>query len=262
MRAPVRDNMSGSIERVVIVTPTYNERDNVGPLLDRILRQQSRVDGAVFSVVVVDDSSPDGTGQAVAGYARSNDGVHLLNGEPKRGIGRAYQRGFAYAIEVLRADTVFQMDADLSHDADDIPRMIAAIRGGADFVIGSRYVAGGDLPQSWSAFRKANSRWGNIFARHIAGLRPLRDCTSGFRAIRADLLRRIAIQRLASSGYAFLMTLLYEAVRHGARVVEVPIRFGDRAYGRSKLGLRDVVEFIALSLRLRISMMFGRRRAG
>jgi dolichol-phosphate mannosyltransferase len=184
--------------------------------------------------------------------------IHLVNGTRKSGLGRAYERGFAYAIDVLRADVIFQMDADLSHDPDDIPRLLEALRGGADFVIGSRYVAGGGLPESWSRFRKANSRWGNYFARHIARLRPLRDCTSGFRAIRSSLLRRIEIHRLAKSGYAFLMTLLHEAVRNGARVVEVPIHFGNRAYGESKLGLRDVVEFIAISIRLRLSMMFRR----
>jgi dolichol-phosphate mannosyltransferase len=151
------------------------------------------------------------------------------------------------------------MDADFSHDPGDIPRLLTALADGSDFVIGSRYVPGGSIPSNWSAFRKANSKWGNIFARYIAGLRGVRDCTSGYRAIRASTLLKIELSNLAVTGYAFQMSLLHAAVNCGATVTEIPIKFADRVRGESKIGIADIVEFMIKSFEIRLSMIFKRR---
>ncbi|HJZ66824.1 MAG TPA: polyprenol monophosphomannose synthase [Blastocatellia bacterium] len=245
------------VDRVVIVLPTYNERENISKLLDAILDQEARLRAVSLSVLVVDDSSPDGTGEAVENYVRENANVHLLGGTRKRGLGTAYKRGIAYALDRLMADVVFEMDADFSHDPDDIPRLLAELRNESDFVIGSRYVPGGSIPDDWAFWRKLNSKWGNVFARYIAGLYDIKDCTSGYRAIRADKLKRIDMRKLAGSGYAFQMNLLNEAVKNGMRVSEIAIRFTDRAHAKSKLGLRDITEFILNAFLIRFSLLFS-----
>jgi len=185
----------------------------------------------------------------------------LLGGAKKSGLGTAYKRGFAHALNRLDADVVFEMDADFSHDPNDIPRLLAALREGSDFVIGSRYVPGGSIPDNWAYWRKANSKWGNVFARYIAGLPEVKDCTSGFRAIRGAKLREIDVDRLAVSGYAFQMNLLDQAVKQGFRVSEIPIKFTDRVHAKSKLGFGDIVEFIINAFRIRLSLWFGPRRS-
>jgi len=247
-------------DRVVIVLPTYNEKENIGRLLDAILRQGERLSDARLVILVVDDSSPDGTADVVEEYSKRHSNIHLLGGAKKNGLGTAYKRGFAYALNQLQADVVFEMDADFSHDPDDIPRLLAPLREGSDFVIGSRYVPGGSIPDNWAYWRKANSKWGNVFARYIAGLPGIKDCTSGFRAIRAASLREIDVDKLAVTGYAFQMNLLDQAIKHGFRVSEIPIKFTDRLHAKSKLGLGDIVEFILNAFRLRLSLWFGARR--
>jgi cellulose synthase/poly-beta-1,6-N-acetylglucosamine synthase-like glycosyltransferase len=199
---------------------------------------------------VVDDTSPDGTGEMVEHLQRLYPQLFLLRGK-KEGLGKAYIRGFQHAIRVLKADAVFEMDADFSHNPNDIPRFIQALEKGSDFVIGSRYIKGGSIPKEWSLLRKMNSKFGNVFARYIAGLREVKDCTSGFRAIRTSLLKQIHLNRLDVAGYAFQMNLLFEALRKGAIVTEVPIAFKDRVYGQSKIRIKDVREFIAHSFYLR-----------
>lgn len=254
-KATTRKN---GMDHVVIVLPTYNEAENIGELLDAIQNQAQRLENSRLSVVVVDDLSPDGTGEIVSEYSKQHPNVYLLGGEKKRGLGTAYKRGMFYAIDELGADIVFEMDADFSHDPNDIPRLLKVTSQGSDFAVGSRYVPGGSIPDNWSALRKANSRWGNIFARHIAGLRNIRDCTSGYRAIRTDLLRKIDLDKLAVTGYAFQMSLLHEAVQNGAVVSEIPIRFTDRMRGESKIGMSDIVEFMINSFEIRLSMIFKR----
>jgi dolichol-phosphate mannosyltransferase len=238
--------------RLVIVLPTYNEKENIRGVLDAIFSQEGRIAPASLSVLVVDDLSPDGTADIVREYSRKTANVHLLVGK-KEGLGRAYKRGFAYTINNLNADIVFEMDADFSHNPDDIPRLLAKVCEGDDFVIGSRYVPGGSIPANWSLLRRAMSRWGNIFARHIAGLRDIKDCTSGFRAIKIEVIEKIDFDKLGGTGYAFLMMLLYEAARNGAKISEVPINFTDRVCGKSKLGLPDIAEFILKSVRIGLS---------
>lgn len=193
-------------------------------------------------ILVVDDKSPDGTADLVRGLQTEFGNVHLIEGE-KQGLGAAYIRGMRHALEHLQADVIFEMDADFSHKPEDVPRLLSAIENGADFVIGSRYVKGGSIPREWGLLRKLNSLGGNIAARYIAGIYRVRDCTAGFRAIRALLLRRIDLNNLRVQGYAFQVALLHAAVEEGGRVVEVPVDFIDRKHGESKLGLSDIIEF-------------------
>lgn len=238
--------------KVVIVLPTYNERDNIRSVLEGILRQKYYTADVRISVLVVDDMSPDGTAEIVRELARIYPNVHLIQGR-KEGLGIAYVRGFSHAIHNLGADIVFEMDADLSHDPNDIPRFLSEILKGYDLVIGSRYIPGGSIPQNWGAFRKANSKWGNVFARHIAALKPIKDCTSGFRAMRADVLRNIDFTSLGIRGYAFQISLLH-AIKSGRFLIsEIPINFTDRSTGKSKLKIKDIFEFMAISLSLGLS---------
>jgi dolichol-phosphate mannosyltransferase len=227
--------------KVVIILPTYNERDNIAPLVLALEEQFARLDHDM-QILVVDDSSPDGTAEVVRQMQAAHPRLHLLGGT-KSGLGAAYIRGMHHALERLGADAVFEMDADFSHRPADVPRLMTNIDHGADFVIGSRYVPGGTIPKEWGLHRRAISLCGNIVARYLAGIYRVRDCTAGFRAIRASLLRSIDLDTMRVQGYAFQVALLHAAVAHGARVVEVPVDFVDRRHGASKLGWRDVVEF-------------------
>ena len=228
--------------KVVIILPTYNERGNIVALLASLQDQFGRLRHDMH-VLVVDDNSPDGTADLVRYAMQQSPNLHLLTGA-KAGLGAAYIRGMQHAIGELRADVVFEMDADFSHDPADVPRLLAALEGGADFVIGSRHVKGGSIPAEWSTWRKWNSAGGNWVARYVAGLYGIRDCTAGFRAIRASILRQIDFSDLRVKGYAFQVALLHQAVTQGAVVKEVPVHFVDRKYGQSKLGLGDITEFI------------------
>jgi dolichol-phosphate mannosyltransferase len=228
--------------KIVIILPTYNERENI-VLMIRALQEQFRSIPHDMHILIVDDNSPDGTAEAVRSEAPAWQNVRLITGS-KQGLGVAYIRGMNHAINELKADAVMQMDSDFSHKPEDVPRLLAALDGGADFVIGSRYVPGGKIPDEWSFLRRMNSKWGNIFARYIAGMYSVRDCTAGFRAIRASIIREIDLDRLRVKGYAFMVSLLHEAIVNHAKVQEVPVEFVDRTRGETKLGLSDIVEFM------------------
>jgi dolichol-phosphate mannosyltransferase len=244
--------------KVVIILPTYNERGNIVALLASLQGEFQRIRHDAH-VLVVDDNSPDGTAGLVREAMQRYPNVHLITGE-KAGLGAAYIRGMQHAIDELRADVVFEMDADFSHNPADVPRLLAALECSADFVIGSRHVKGGSIPAEWSLWRKLNSAGGNWVARYVAGLYGIRDCTAGFRAIRATILRQVDFSALRVKGYAFQVALLHQAVTLGAVVKEVPVDFIDRKYGQSKLGLSDITEFIlnAWWIRLRALRTFIR----
>lgn len=244
--------------KVVMILPTYNERDNIGHIIDA-LQAQFRHMPHDMHILVVDDSSPDGTADIVrqkqAGGSNAN--VHLLMGQ-KAGLGAAYIRGMSHAMDKLHADAVFEMDADFSHKPEDVPRLMVALDQGADFVIGSRYVKGGSIPKEWGLLRRMNSLGGNIVGRYVAGLYKIHDCTAGFRAIKTSLLRKIVFDDLRVQGYAFQVALLHKAVSLGATIKEVPVDFIDRTEGESKLGISDIIEFIlnAWWIRLHSSKTF------
>ena len=245
------------------VIPTYNEASDIVPLLRRLTGLYRDADAAFL---IVDDESPDGTARLVREFIASDDRVRLLEG-PRRGFGQAYVRGMVHALDALGADVVVQMDADFSHDPADAGRLLARLadggpgaepapagrqrglplqdvgRGGADVVIGSRYVAGGSIDPRWHVGRKLLSRWGNRFARWIAGVRGVNDCTAGFKVIRADALRAAKVEDIRVRGHTFQVVLLHRLIHAGARVVEEPIHFRDREHGRTKLGIGSVLEF-------------------
>lgn len=228
---------------VVVVVPTYNECLNIETLVSGVLRQ-----GPTFRLVIVDDNSPDGTGQMADELATVHVGrIDVLHRPAKRGLGPAYLAGFARALE-LAPDLVAQMDADLSHDPEALSALVAATRN-ADLAIGSRYVPGGGT-SGWPFWRRALSRLGGNYARAVLGA-PVTDLTSGFKVWRRPLLERINLVAVRSDGYAFTIEATWRAVRAGGRVVEVPIVFSDRVAGASKLSRRIVVEAALLVWKLR-----------
>ena len=204
-----------------------------------------------FRYLVCHDLS-DGTAGLVRAFAAGDPRVHLLEGE-RRGIGWAYVRGMVHALDHLGAEAVVQMDADFSHDPADADRLLAGIANGADVVIGSRYVPGGAIDERWPLGRRLLSRWGNRLARWIAGVRGVRDCTAGFRAIRASLLRAARVEDIRVHGHAFQVELLHRLIQAGARVVEKPIHFRDREQGQTKLGIGNTWEFFCNLWRLRLT---------
>jgi len=239
----------------VIVLPTYNEAKNILTVLQEINQQKAFLGGDELMVLVVDDSSSDGTANLVKKAQSSYPNLYLLGGGQKAGLGAAYTRGFNYALTFLKADIVFEMDADLSHDPNLIPVFINEIKKGADVVIGSRYIKGGSIPESWPVLRKLNSKWGNIFARFVAGLNNVQDCTSGYRAISKRILEKINLSKLGVKGYSFQMNLLHAAIKQNATVREIPLNFKDRLYGESKMRLKDIAEFILNAFFLRFPLL-------
>lgn len=228
---------------VFVVLPTYNERSNI----ERMLTRLAALD-AVTGIVVADDQSPDGTGAAADALAAQYPGrIHVLHRSGPRGYGQATRDGMELAIS-RGADLVLQMDADGSHDPQFIPAMIATTAD-ADVSIGSRYVPGGSVV-NWPLRRRLLSRFANFYVRTILGL-PARDCTSGFRCWRAGVLAPALQQRTRSNGYAFLVEMLWGAVRGGARVAEVPIAFIEREHGVSKMSRRVIAESVVIPWRLR-----------
>lgn len=222
--------MSG---RRLVVLPTYQEIENIGVAVARVRQACPDAD-----VLVVDDASPDGTAAAA-----EEAGAHVLCRAGPRGLGPTYVEGYAWAV-AHGFDVVAGMDADLSHDAAALPELFRAVEDGADMAIGSRYVEGGAV-QDWPLHRRALSRWGNRYA--IAVLRlPVRDATSGYRVVSADLLRRLSFDSVPANGYGFLIELLYRATRAGACVVESPITFVDRRHGASKMRARIIAEAVLL----------------
>ena len=227
---------------VTVVLPTYNERDNLPVLVPDILGRGD------YRVLIVDDASPDGTGAVADALAREHPArVDVLHRRGRRGLGRSYVDAFR---RVLASDTdlVCHMDADLSHDPSYLPALVAAARR-FDVVIGSRYLQGVSVV-NWPLHRIALSAAANRYVRTITGA-PVADCTSGFRCWRRDALGRIPLDRLVSNGYAFLIETLHEALRHGARVGEVPIVFVERRHGHSKVSLNVLAESLIMPWRVR-----------
>ncbi len=237
------------MKKVVIVIPTYNESENIERVINLIYEKTKNLNDYSINVLVVDDNSPDKTYEVVEKVSKKNKGVILLKRKDKAGLGTAYIDGFRYAFKNLNPDVIFQMDADLSHDPKEIPNFLREIER-YDFVIGSRYVKGGEI-LNWGIARKVISFFGNFFARVVAGMYNVKDCTTGYRAIRAGLLKKIDLDRINVHGYAFLLGLLHACYRKKARIKEIPITFLDREYGSSKLTKKDMFEFFINSFRLR-----------
>jgi dolichol-phosphate mannosyltransferase len=233
-----------------VVLPTFNEAENLEAILAVILpvmREAVGRDG--FRVLVVDDGSPDGTGRIADRIAAEEPEVEVLHRSKREGLGPAYLAGFATALDG-GATHVFEMDADFSHEAHDLPRLLQGTEQ-ADLVLGSRYIPGG-VVTDWGLGRRIISRGGSAYARRVLGL-SVRDLTGGFKCFRREVLEGIDLRSVRSHGYAFQVELTYRAVRAGFRVVEVPIVFRDRRLGRSKMSFRIALEAMLLVPRLRRS---------
>ena len=228
--------------KICFVLPTYNEEENIGNIIQQILKEEKSLSKHTFTILVVDDNSTDETQTIVQSYISSNSKVHLVTGQ-KKGLGDAYKRGFKYALNDLKADLIFQMDSDGQHDTSLIPDFVSYIEEGKDVVIGSRFVEGGTTPD-FSFSRLLMSKVGNLLVRYVGGITQLQDCTSGYRAIRASYLKELDFSYLSTRGYSFQSSLICDLAWRGADISEIPIEFSSRQGGDSKLALRDQIEFL------------------
>ncbi len=233
--------------RAVVCLPTYNERENLGDMV-RALGDKG------VSVLVIDDNSPDGTGELADRLVEELDYVQVLHRGRKEGLGPAYLAGFDRAL-ANGAELVLELDADFSHDPDDVPRLIEAARD-ADLVLGSRYVEGGSI-RDWGRLRRFVSAGGSLYARMLLGV-PVRDLTGGFKCFRREVLETLDLDAISSRGYAFQIETTYRALRAGFRVVEVPIAFAERERGGSKMSKAIVLEAIWKVPALRLRALLGR----
>ena len=228
--------------KIAIVIPTYNEAQNLPQLVEAIFGLKL----PDLSLVIVDDHSPDGTGQ-LADELANKYSLHVLHRPGKFGLGSAYRAGFDYCLD-NGAEYIFEMDADFSHQPKDLVRLLSAVEAGADLSIGSRKIPGGHII-GWNWKRRLYSNGAMFFARLLLGLKT-RDITAGFRCFRASTLRRIDYQSIKSNGYAFQIEMIFRLEKAGLKIVEIPVIFPDRRLGRSKLGAKDIREFFVLILKL------------
>lgn len=226
----------------LVVLPTYQEAENVQDVLARIRMAVPDAD-----IVVVDDGSPDGTADLAARAGHDLGRIDVLRRTAKSGLGPAYRAGFAWGLD-RGHEVLIEMDADLSHDPDVLPRLIAAVgEGGADLAIGSRYVPGGAVP-GWPRSRRLLSQWGNRYIGLMLGL-PVRDATAGFRAYRRSILEKIDLERVRADGYGFQVEMVYAVSKAGGSIIEIPITFRDRVRGISKMSPDIVLEALVLVTR-------------
>jgi dolichol-phosphate mannosyltransferase len=245
--------MTALAPAVWVIVPTYDEADNIRPITAAVLEVLPAA-----TILVVDDGSPDGTGQIADELAAADPRIRVRHRTAKQGLGRAYLDGFGVALDG-GASTVLQMDADFSHDPAALPSLIEPIHSGeADLVIGSRYTKGGAVVD-WGIGRRLISRAGSLFARVVLGLRP-NDLTGGFKAWRASTLRAVPFDGVHAGGYVFQIEMTYRASRAGARIREVPITFRDRRLGQSKMSRRIIVEALVVVVQLRVDELLDRVR--
>jgi dolichol-phosphate mannosyltransferase len=240
---------------VCVVLPTYNERENLEPIIAAILEALPEA-----QLLVVDDNSPDGTGHLADTLAATEPRVQVLHRAAKEGLGAAYRHGFRWALDRPEVRAVVQMDADFSHDPRALPGLIAPLMHDTDLTLGTRYIRGGGTV-GWPWYRRLISRGGTLFARTVL-LLPYRDLTGGFKAWRRELLEAIRLRDANASGYGFQVETTWWAHRRGARIAEVPIVFRERVAGRSKMNGAIVREALLVVIRLRVGAIaeaFGRR---
>lgn len=233
--------------KTLIIIPTYNELENLRPLIQEIFLYVSQSE---TDILIVDDNSPDGTGKLADELSAEHPRIHVMHRAGKLGLGTAYIAGFKYAIE-REYDAAFEMDADFSHDPRYLPNFLKAIED-ADLVIGSRYVKGGGTP-NWSLLRRFISGGGNIYARFMLGM-PIHDCTAGYRCYRRKVLETINLDTIQSQGYAFQIELVYRVRKYNFKIVETPIIFQDRRVGKSKMSRKIFLEGFVFVFRTRFGL--------
>lgn len=237
--------------KAVIIIPTYNEAENIGGLIDQLQEVFTKVSDWEMAILVVDDSSPDGTGKIVLQKAKKYKGIHLFVNKQKKGLGAAYIKGMKYATDKLEADVVFEFDADGSHQPKYIPAMLKEVDKGADVVVGSRYIPDGSMPENWGIDRRLISYFGNLIARVVLLTFQYRDMTSGFRATKTKFLRKIDLDNLLSKQFAYKIHLYFALHKLGAKIVEYPIDFIDRTKGKTKFPKNNVLDSLRVIFTLR-----------
>jgi dolichol-phosphate mannosyltransferase len=235
--------------KILVIVPTYNERENLGPLTSEVLKT------IPADLLVVDDDSPDGTGRLADGLAAAEPRIRVLHREKKEGLAKAYASGFRWGLE-NGYDLLFEMDCDFSHQPKYLPDFLDRIRD-ADVVLGSRYVKGGGV-ENWPFLRKLISMGGSLYARTILGL-EIKDLTGGFKCFRRKVLEAVDFENLITGGYGFQIEMTYRAVKLGFKVVETPIIFPDRTAGKSKMSRRIFLEALLNMWRLRFSAVTPKR---
>lgn len=254
---------ANNTEKVVIIIPTYNERGNIDRLIPVLVTEIFPTIPKRFEmhILVVDDSSPDGTADEVRVLERKHKNVHLFLNKRKAGLGGAYRKGMQHALEKLKADIVFQFDADFSHDPKLIAPMLQKTQEGYDVVLGSRYIAGGSIPENWGLHRKFLSVVGNLIIRIVITHFSIHDWTTGYRAIRSRVVEEV-LPKLSGdrfTGYTFQIGFLHKTVRAGFKVAEVPLKFVDRTLGKSKLGAEYIKNTLRYIIKVRLSEIFHSR---
>lgn len=245
----------------IVIIPTYNERENIVKVIPILLNIFKQSPTWKLGILVVDDTSPDKTYEVVAELGKKHSQVHLLVNKKKSGLGGAYLKGMAEAFGNLKADVVFEFDADLSHDPTKIPEFLKKIDAGYDMVLGSRYIPGGGIPQDWGWYRKILSVWGNLFVNFVLADFRIRDWTGGYRAITKPVYEAVIGEMTAErfTGYTFQMGFLYNAVKKGFKIAEVPFHFVDRTIGESKMGLDYIKTSLVFILKVRLNDILSNR---
>lgn len=235
-------------QKALVIIPTYNELENLPKLIPEVLSKDERID-----VLIVDDNSPDGTAGFVKELMQNNKRVHLIERENKMGLGTAYIAGFKYALENSYR-FIFEMDADFSHNPDELPRFLEEIKS-YDLVLGSRYKSGVNVV-NWPMRRLLLSYFANIYTRVITGL-PIKDATGGYKCFRREVLEKINFEKIKSNGYAFQIEVTFKAWKKGFKIKEIPIIFIDREKGTSKMSKKIVREAVIMVWKLRFRSIFG-----
>jgi len=240
--------------KIVVVIPTYNEKENVTkliPVLDDVFKKSDYS----FSILIVDGNSPDGTHQAALELSKKYKFVNSILEKKKNGLGAAYIYGFNYAMHELHADIIVEMDADFQHDPHDLPRLVKSIIDDkADYVIGSRFTKGGSIPKEWALYRKFLSIGGNIFSKIVLGIFSVNDFTTGFKASRVKgFVDKLPLDKILSAGFAYKIDLLFKMHRLGARIKEIPIAFGIRDLGTSKMEVNNPTDSLKVVVMLRVN---------
>lgn len=240
------------MSKIVVIIPTFNEKKSIIPLIDALELEFKSIQNHIIEILIVDGNSPDGTADAVRGKMPTHPNLKLLVETQKQGLGMAYIEGMRYAIDQLSADAFIEFDGDFQHDPKDIKRLIAEYDKGYDYVIGSRYIAGGSIPSEWAWYRKLLSRFGSLFTQYMLWL-PVKDNTSGFKLTRVEgFASRLPLDKdkILSRRHAYKIHLLYMMHKLGAKITEVPIKFLERRGGDSKSSAEDIFESLRVVLRL------------
>ncbi len=240
--------------KVAVVIPTYNEAENIKQLIPALNDEFKKIPQHECHILIVDGNSPDGTGSVVNELKEAYSNVHLLTEKEKKGLGAAYVYGFRHAMDALSADIIVEMDGDFQHNPEDVAIMLKEIDNGYDYVVGSRFIAGGSIPKDWELYRKLLSWGGNLFSKVVLGMWSFNDFTSGFKASRVEgFANKLDFDNILSQGFAYKIDLLYRMHKLGAKIKEVPITFRSRGRGASKMEKNNFIDSLKVVLLIRMS---------